>query len=130
MISIQNIDDKEYFKWSLVRYLNPIDHHSANITKAVKYFSKKRDFKGIKLSVKCRNIYKIEKKNSIGIGVFGYENKEKHSIYVSKNVDLLLKGKKGQRHYAFTKDFNTFMYYHTLHLGKTLLPLLFTVFST
>ena len=26
------------------------------------------------------------KKNSIGIRVFGYENKEKHPIYVSKNA--------------------------------------------
>ena len=39
---------------------------------------------------------KLKKKNCINISVFGYENKEKHSIYVSKtfceekNVDLLL----------------------------------------
>ena len=29
---------------------------------------------------------KITKKNSIGINVFSYENKEKHPIYVSKNI--------------------------------------------
>ena len=33
---------------------------------------------------KIRNIHKIEKKNSISISVFGYEDKETHPIYVSK----------------------------------------------
>ena len=51
--------------------------------------------------VKIRDISKIAKKNSIGISVFGYENKEKRPIYVSKkcyeekHVDLLLTIKEG-----------------------------------
>ena len=32
---------------------------------------------------KIGDIHKIEKKNSIGISVFGYENKKKHPVYVS-----------------------------------------------
>ena len=47
--------------------------------------------------MKTRDIHKNwKKKNSIGIGVFGHENTEKHPIYVSKqcceekHVDLLL----------------------------------------
>ena len=41
--------------------------------------------------------HKIEKKCFIGYNVFGYENKEKHPLYVSKkceekHVDLLLIG--------------------------------------
>ena len=84
MINIQNIDDNEWFKWSLARYLNPADYHLAKIKKAVKDFTKKLDFKGIKFPVKITDIQKIKKKNSIGIGVFGYENKEKHPIYWSK----------------------------------------------
>ena len=28
LINIQNADDKEWFKWCLVRYLNPPDHNS------------------------------------------------------------------------------------------------------
>ena len=57
------------------------------------------DFKEINFLVKIRYIQKIENKNSIGISVFGYENKEKkYLIYVSKGhckekcVDLLLIG--------------------------------------
>ena len=29
LINIQNNDDNECFKWCLVRYLNPADHHPA-----------------------------------------------------------------------------------------------------
>ena len=96
----------------------------AIITKAEKDFSKRLHFIGIQFPVKVRDIHKIEKKNSIGISAFGYENKEKHPIYVSKrcckekHVDLLLTEEKDKRHYVLIKDFNTFMYNHTLHHGK------------
>ena len=105
-------------------YLNPEDRNPARITKADKDFFKKLDFKDIKFAVKIRDIYKIEKKNSIGISVFDYENKEKHPIYVSKticeekHVDILLIEEKGKRHYVLIKDFNRFMYNHTLHRIK------------
>ena len=75
MIKIQNLDDNEYIKWSLVRQLNSADHLPARITKFDKDFIKKLDFKNIKFSVKVRDIHKIGKKNSIGINAFGYENK-------------------------------------------------------
>ena len=71
-------------KWCLVRYLIPADRNPARITKADRIFAKKVDFKEIKFPVKVRDIYKIEKKNSIDISVFGYENKEKHPTFVWK----------------------------------------------
>ena len=100
--SIQNIANSECFKWCLVRYLNPANCHSAKITKPDKYFAEKLDFKDTKSLVNVRDIHNIEKKNSIGISVFGYENKEKHPIYVSKkfcwgkHVDLLLMEEKAR----------------------------------
>ena len=124
MIHIQNTDDNECFKWSIVRYLNPADHNPARITKTDKEFAKKLDFKDAKFPVKIRDIHKIEKKSSVGISVFGYENKEKHPIYVSKerceekHVDLLLIQEEGRRHYVLIKDFNIFMYDHSLHRGR------------
>ena len=124
LINIQNIDENECFKLSLVRYLNPASHHLARITKVDRDFTEKLDFKDLKFPIKIRDIHKIEKKNSIGISVFGYENKGKHPIYVSKNcceekhVDLLLIGEEGKRHYVLIKDFNTFIYDHTLHCGR------------
>ena len=49
LINIQNTDDNECFKWCLIRYLNPIDHHPARITKVNKDFAKRLDFKDINL---------------------------------------------------------------------------------
>ena len=62
LINIQNIDDNECFKWSLVRHLNFADRNPARITKPDKDFSKMLDFKDIKSSVNVRTIHKIKKK--------------------------------------------------------------------
>ena len=88
----------------LVRYLNPADHNPRRITKADEGFAKRLDFKDKTFPVKTRDIHKIEKKNSIGISVFGYENKVKYPIYESKkccekkHVDLLLIGQGEKKH--------------------------------
>ena len=83
-------------------------------------FQSKLDFKDIKLSVKIGDILKIQEKELCCISVFDYENKERYQIYVSKNtlkryVDLLLIREEDKRYYVVVKDFNTFMYVHTLH---------------
>ena len=67
MINIQNNYNNECFKWSLVRYLYPEDHHPARITKADKDFAKVLYLKDIRFPVKIRDIYKIEKTNSIAL---------------------------------------------------------------
>ena len=38
--------------------------------------------------------------------------------FEKKHVGLLLIGEEGKRHYVLIKDFNTFMYDHTLHHEK------------
>ena len=87
MIVIQNTDDNECFKWCLVRYLNLADHNPKRIARADKDFAKRLDFKDIKFPVKTRDIHKIgEKKNFIGISVFGCENEVKYPVYGSKKV--------------------------------------------
>ena len=92
--------------------------------KLTKILRKNIDFKDIKFSVKIRDIHKTEKTNSIGISVSGYENEEKHPIYVSKeccekkHVDLSLIGEERKRNYVLIKGFNTLMYDHILHHGK------------
>ena len=107
----------------MFRYLHPADHHPARIRKVNRLFGDDLDFEHTKFPVKIRDICKIEKKNSIAISVFGYENKEKYSICVSKKcleekyVDLLLIEEKGKTHYVLVKDFNTFKYGQTLHCG-------------
>ena len=121
LINIQNIDDNDSFKWIIVRYLNSINHNPRRTTKDDKQFAKKFDFKNIKFPVKIRDIHKIKKKKSINISVFGYENKEKHPIFILKNVvkkkhvHLLLIGEEGRRYYVLIQDFNDFMYYTLLY---------------
>ena len=96
---------------------------SATIKKTDEILANELDFRDIKFPVKIKDIHKIEKNNSIGIRVFGYENKKKHPIYMSKkcyndkHLDLLLIGEKDTKHYFLITDFNTFMYDHTLHRG-------------
>ena len=41
----QSVNDKECFKWCLVRYLHPADHNPKRFTKAGKDFAKKLYFK-------------------------------------------------------------------------------------
>ena len=60
-MSIQNIDDNECFKWCLVKYLHPADHHAAKIIKAEKTFAKELVLNDIKFPVKIKDIHKIEK---------------------------------------------------------------------
>ena len=103
-------------KMSIVRYLNP-QTTGLWSQKLTRILLKSLILK-TKYPVKIRDIHKIEKKNSISISDFGYENKKKRPIYVSKkcceekHIVLLLIGEERKRHYAFIKDLNTFMYDH------------------
>ena len=67
LINFQNINDNECFKWSIVR--NSADRNPARIAKADKEFAK-FNFKGIKFSVKIRDILKIEKNKILSALVF------------------------------------------------------------
>ena len=70
----------------MVRYLHPADHHSARIRKVDRLFGDELDFKDIKFPVKVKDNHKTEKNNSIGNSIFGYKNKVKCPISVSKNA--------------------------------------------
>ena len=135
LINIQNINNNECFKWSLVKHFNLADQNSQRITKADKNISKRFDFKDIKFPVKSRDIHKIEKRNSIGISVFGYENNQKHLLNVPKkyceeeHVDLLLIEEERRSHIVFIKDFNTYMFNHTLNHEKNIFVVIVYRFS-
>ena len=86
MINIQNIDDNECFRWCLFRYLHLAEHNPRRITKADKDFEEELNFKDVNFAVEIRDIHKIEKKNFIAIGVFGYENKVKNRYMYQKNI--------------------------------------------
>ena len=53
-----------------------------------------------------------------------------HTKCCEEKHDLLLIGEEAKRHYVVIKDFNTFMYNHTVYRGrKQFLLLLFTSFQ-
>ena len=62
IINIQNIDYNKCFKWCLIRYVHPADHHAARIRKSGKVSARKPNFKDIKIQVEIRDIHKIEKR--------------------------------------------------------------------
>ena len=84
-------------------------------------FARELDFKDVQFPVKIGDIHKIEKKkkNLCQHWCFWLWKQGKISKYVSKNtfkrhIDLSLTGEEGERHNVLIKDFNTFMYDHTL----------------
>ena len=58
--------------------LTPADHHPVRIRKVDRLFGDELDIEDVKFAVKIKDIHKIEKKNSISISVFVYENKVKY----------------------------------------------------
>ena len=62
LVNIQNIDDNEFFKWSIVKYLNPAGLNPERIKKADKEFPKHLGFQDMKFPVRARDIHKIKKK--------------------------------------------------------------------
>ena len=109
--------------------LHLADRNLIRIIKADKDFTKWYDFKDIKLR-------KLKKRIPSAVVLFWLCRQGKTSnlciwkCFEEKHVDLLLSREEGKRHYVLIKDFNTFMYNHTLHHGrKTFLPLLFTGFQ-
>ena len=60
--NIQNFDFNQCFRWCLIRYLNPVDHHPERIRNVDKLFEGKLGFKDTKFPVKIRDIHKTEKR--------------------------------------------------------------------
>ena len=117
LINLKNKDD-ECFRWCHIRYLNPQEKDPQRIKKSDKEFIEKLDYSGIEFPITIKQINKIEKKNSIRINVFGYEEKQPYPIYISDekyedHMELLLITKDENKHYVLIKDFNKFMYQQT-----------------
>jgi len=69
----------------------------------------------------------------ININVFGYENKQKFPIYISKekfndHLNLLLTSNEEKQHYMLIKDFNRFMFDQTKHQHNIFACIVFNIF--
>ena len=119
LINLKN-EDAECFRWCHIRYLNPQTKDPQRIKKSDKQYVSNLNYDGIEFPVATKHYNKIEKQNEININVFGYEDKQKYPIYVSKekyddHIELLLITKGEKKHYILIKDFNKFMYKQTKH---------------
>ena len=77
----QKKNDKECFRWCLVRYLYLVNKNLAKIRNINKEFGKQLDFIGVKCPVYKKDYAKTEKQNNISANVFGFEDETLHRIY-------------------------------------------------
>ena len=122
LINMKN-KDNECFRWCHIRHLNPQDKDPQRIKKTDKQYIEKLDYSSIEFPVTVKQINKIEKQNNICINLFGYEEKQKFPIYISKekyqdHMELLLITEGENKHYVLIKDFNKFMFRQTKHEHK------------
>ena len=119
LINMKN-NDNECFRWCHIRHLNPQIKDPLRIKTSDTAFVHNTDYQGIEFPGTIKQINKIEKENSFNIDVFGYEEKQKYPIYVSKEkyedcMNLLLITENENKHYVIIKDFNKFMFNQTKH---------------
>ena len=119
LINMKN-KDNECFRWCHIRHLNPQDKDPQRIKKTGKQYIEKLDYSSIEFPVTVKQINKIEKQNNICINLFGYEEKQKFPIYISKekyqdHMELLLITEGENKLYVLIKDFNKFMFNQTKH---------------
>ena len=122
LINMKN-KDNECFRWCHIRHLNPQNKDPQRIKKTDKQFIEKLDYSSIEFPVTVKQIDKIEKQNNICINLFGYEEKQKFPIYISKekyqdHMELLLITEGENKHYVLIKDFNKFMFRQNKHEHK------------
>ena len=122
LINMKN-KDNECFRWCHIRHLNPQDKDPQRIKKTDKHYIEKLDYSSIEFPVTVKQINKIEKQNNICINLFGYEEKQKFPIYISKetyqdHMELLLITKGENKHYVLIKNFNKFMFRQNKHEHK------------
>ena len=122
LINMKN-KDNECFRWCHIRHLNPQEKDPQRIKKTDKQYIEKLDYSSIKFPVTVKQINIIEKQNNICINLFGYEEKQKFPIYISKekyqdHMELLLITEDENNHYVLIKDFNKFMFSQSKHQHK------------
>ena len=122
IINMKN-NDNECFRWCHIRHLLPQKNNPQRIKKCDKKYVEKLDYSGIEFPVHVKQYNKIEKQNNIRVNVFGYEEKQRYPIYLSKEkfdscLNLLLITEGEVKHYCLLKDFDKFMHNQTKYDGR------------
>ena len=114
MVNLKN-ENNECFRWCHIRHLNPQEKNPQWIKKLDRKMVEELNYQGIEFLVSTKDYTKIEVQNSINVNVFGYQDKQFHPIFISKQhnkdvLNLLLITEGEKQHYVLVKDFNRMMY--------------------
>lgn len=90
LINIKN-KDNEYFRWCQIRFLNPQGKDPQIIKRDDRNYINELDYFCIEFPVSIKQYNKIEKRNSIDVKVFGYEEKLFFPICVKRKVHRCIK---------------------------------------
>ena len=122
LINIKNNDNK-CFIWYHIRHLNPLHKDPQRITKVDKKWLMILVIRILSFLYLTKMIKRLNKKNSICINVFCYENGKTYLIHVSKQefkyyMDLLLINGENRSHYVYIKNFNKFIFNKAKHKNR------------
>ena len=79
VINMKN-DDEQCFKWSVTRFLNPVEAQGERVTSLLKQQAEELDWTGVKFPTPVigNSISNFEKNNNVGVLVIGYDENEKY----------------------------------------------------
>ena len=116
LINIKN-QDRECFKWSVTRSLNPVSKHPERVTGILKEQSEKYNWDGLSFPTPLNEIARFEKNNSVSITVVGNNGDNRvYPLQTSKykfdtKVELMLiTDEVGDSHYVVVKGLSRLLY--------------------
>jgi hypothetical protein len=85
VVNVQNPNDQECFKWSVLNAIHPVAKHTERLSNYSK-IDHGLDFSGLEFPLKVSDIPKFERENNIAIHLYGY-NKKPYVIQMSLLVN-------------------------------------------
>ena len=76
VVNVQNPNDQECFKWSVLSAIHPVPKHTERLSNYSK-IDHGLDFSGLEYPLKVSDIPKFERRNNIAIHLYGYDNEYK-----------------------------------------------------
>ena len=113
LLNIQNKHENLCSAFSVLAALNPCSSHKKQDLSLSKNKMHQLDISQVEFPMSMTDIPKFEANNHVAINVFGFENKEIISLFLSKNknkrINLLLITDGIVYHYCLITNFNAFM---------------------
>ena len=115
LINIKNRDN-ECFKWSVTRFLNPVDRDAERMSKILREQSEKYNWDGISFPTPLKEIPRFEKNNNVSINVLGNngDNRiyplQRSSYKFDVKITLMLITDEADSHYVVVKNMSRLLF--------------------